>query len=92
MLFSLTKCDITLSLKQIDMLQKTCLHTLHMLDHGKIDVTAKSFVGLLILMGIVRLPRLEMYWQVKHPIIASWDIINNEPESIPANLLNITSC
>ena len=31
----------------------------------------KAFVGLLILMGIVRLPRLEMYWQVKHPIIAT---------------------
>ena len=38
------------------------------------DVTVaemKAFVGLLILMGILRLPRLEMYWQVKHPLIAT---------------------
>ena len=31
----------------------------------------KAFVGLLILMGIETLPRLEMYWQVKHPLIAT---------------------
>ena len=31
----------------------------------------KAFVGILILMGVVKLPRLEMYWQVKHPLIAT---------------------
>ena len=31
----------------------------------------KVFVDLLILMGIVRFPSLEIYWQVKHPIIAT---------------------
>jgi len=29
----------------------------------------KAFVGLLMLMGIYRLPRLEMYWSTKHPLI-----------------------
>ena len=31
----------------------------------------KGFVGLLIFMGILRFPRLEMYWQGKHLIIAT---------------------
>ena len=38
------------------------------------DVTVpemKAFTGILILMGIVKLPRLDMYWQVKHPLIAT---------------------
>ena len=26
----------------------------------------KAFVGMLILMGIMDLPRLEMYWQTQH--------------------------
>ena len=29
----------------------------------------KAFVGLLILMGIVRLPRLELYWSTNYPLI-----------------------
>ena len=29
----------------------------------------KAFVGLLILMGIVRLPRLELYWSTSFPLI-----------------------
>ena len=38
------------------------------------DVTVeemKAFVGMLILMGILQLPRLEMYWQTTHPLIAT---------------------
>jgi len=36
------------------------------------DVTVeemKAFVGMLMLMGIYRLPQLEMYWSTKHPLI-----------------------
>ncbi len=29
----------------------------------------KAFIGLLILMGIVRLPRLELYWSTNYPLI-----------------------
>jgi len=29
----------------------------------------KAFVGMLMLMGIYRLPQLEMYWSTKHPLI-----------------------
>ena len=29
----------------------------------------KAFVGLLILMGIVRLPRLELYWSMNFPLL-----------------------
>ena len=35
-----------------------------------IDTTVeelKAFIGLLILMGIVRLPRLELYWSTNFP-------------------------
>jgi len=38
------------------------------------DVTVsdmKAFVGLLILMGVVHLPRLEMYWPQSNPYIAT---------------------
>ena len=38
------------------------------------DVTIlemQAFVGLLIIMGILHLPRLEMYWQVMHPLLAT---------------------
>ena len=38
------------------------------------DVTVdeiKAFIGLLILMGVLRLPRLEMYWQTSNPHIAT---------------------
>ena len=31
----------------------------------------KAFLGIHILMGIVKLPRLDMYWQVKYPLIAT---------------------
>ena len=31
----------------------------------------KAFVGILILMGILKLPRLEMYWSKQHPHIAT---------------------
>ena len=34
----------------------------------------KAFIGLQILMGIVELPRLELYWQTKHPLIATTGI------------------
>ena len=36
------------------------------------DVTPeemKAFIGIVILMGILKLPRLEMYWQEAHPLI-----------------------
>jgi len=29
----------------------------------------KALMGMLMLMGIYRLPRLEMYWSTKHPLI-----------------------
>ena len=29
----------------------------------------KAFIGIVILMGILKLPRLEMYWQEAHPLI-----------------------
>ena len=29
----------------------------------------KSFVGMIMLMGVVTLPRLELYWTTKHPRI-----------------------
>ena len=32
------------------------------------DVTVEE-MGMLMLMGISRLPRLEMYWSTKHPLI-----------------------
>ena len=41
------------------------------------DVTVdeiKSFIGLLILMGILRLPRLDMYWQTSNFYIATFGI------------------
>ena len=41
------------------------------------DVTVlelKAFTGLLLLVGIVALPRLEMYWQTSHPLIATTGI------------------
>ena len=34
------------------------------------DVTLeemKAFVGMLIIMGIDKLPRIELYWSTKHP-------------------------
>ena len=31
----------------------------------------KAFVGMLIIMGIVVLPRLELYWMTTHPLIAT---------------------
>jgi hypothetical protein len=36
------------------------------------DVTVeemKAFIGILMLMGILKLPRLELYWQQAHPLI-----------------------
>jgi len=41
------------------------------------NVTAeemKAFIGLLILMGILRLPRLDMYWQTSNVYIATYGI------------------
>ncbi len=38
------------------------------------DVTTpemKAFVGLLIAMGVLHFPRLEMYWQVTHPLLGT---------------------
>lgn len=29
----------------------------------------KAFFGLVIIMGIIQLPRLEMFWQLKHPLL-----------------------
>ena len=31
----------------------------------------KAFIGITIIMGIIRLPRLEMYWQTTNPLIAT---------------------
>ena len=71
-IFSLVMCGSSLLAKPIGMLQKNVSHTPH--AHPWEDVTVselKAFIGLLILIGRVHLPRLEMYWQVKHPVIAT---------------------
>ena len=39
----------------------------------------KAFVGLLILMGIVKLPRLEMYWSTNFPLIKTPGVSNIMP-------------
>ena len=39
----------------------------------------KAFVGILILMGIQRLPRLEMYWSNKYPLISTPNISSIMP-------------
>ncbi len=47
------------------------------------DTTAeelKAFVGVLILMGIVRLPRLELYWSTNFPLISTPGISNIMPQ------------
>ncbi len=31
----------------------------------------KAFIGILILIGIIKLPRLEMYWSHKYPLITT---------------------
>ena len=58
------------------------------------DVTIpemKAFIGMLILMGIVELQCLEMYWQTKHPLIATTGIssvmslVRFEQLSIPSS-------
>ena len=36
----------------------------------------KVFIGITILMAIVRLPQLDMYWQTSHPLIATTGISN----------------
>ena len=33
---------------------------------------------MLILMGILELPRLEMYWQTKHPLLATTGIASEQ--------------
>ena len=46
------------------------------------DITVdelKAFVGLLLVMGIVHLPRIEMYWQQSHPLLATVSISNAIP-------------
>ncbi len=42
----------------------------------------KAFVGTLILMGIVRLPRLELYWSTNFPLISTPGISNIMPKTI----------
>ena len=42
--------------------------------HPRTDVTIeelKAFIGVLLVMGIVVLPRIEMYWQCSHPLFAT---------------------
>ena len=39
----------------------------------------KAFVGMLIIMGIVVLPRLELYWTTSHPLIATSGIASVMP-------------
>jgi len=41
----------------------------------------KAFVGMLILMGIVRLPRLELYWSTNFPLISTRGISNVMPKT-----------
>ena len=41
----------------------------------------KAFVGILILMGIVRLPRLELYWSTNFPLISTPGISNIMPKT-----------
>ena len=36
----------------------------------------KAFVGILILMGIVKLPRIELYWSLSHPYLVTPGISN----------------
>ena len=36
----------------------------------------KALIGILILIGILKLPRLEMYWSTQHPLIATPGIAN----------------
>ena len=46
------------------------------------DVTVeemKAFLGMLIIMGIIVLPRLEMYWSSTHPLIATPGIASVMP-------------
>ena len=35
----------------------------------------KAFVGILILIGIIKLPRLELYWSQKYPQISTPGIL-----------------
>ena len=37
-------------------------------------VEMKAFVGILMLMGICRLPRLEMYWSTQQHFFSSWHL------------------
>ena len=41
----------------------------------------KEFVGILILMGIVRLPRLELYWSTNFPLISTPGISSIKPKT-----------
>ncbi len=41
----------------------------------------KAFVGILILMGIVRLPLLELYWSTNFPLISTPGISNIMPKT-----------
>ncbi len=46
------------------------------------DVTVeemKAFLGVVIMMGILKLPRLELYWSTKHPHISSPEISSVMP-------------
>ena len=54
------------------------------------DVTViemKVFIGMTILLGIIRLPRIEMYWQT-----TKWNCQHNEPEPFSADLQVSPSC
>ena len=39
--------------------------------HAVTIVEMKAFIGLTIIMGIIQLPRLEMYWQTSHSLICT---------------------
>ncbi len=41
----------------------------------------KTFVGIFILIGIVRLPRLELYWSTSFPLISTPNISNIMPKT-----------
>ena len=39
--------------------------------HDTTVVEMMAFIGIMIIMGIVQLPRLEMYWQQSHPLLTT---------------------
>ena len=51
----------------------------------------KAFVDLLIIMGVLKLPRLEMYWQVESDVLRTPGISSvNEQDTIRGDLAIFT--